>query len=579
MTTIPSRMGTLPLVIEKILRHQTYANFQLRLYVPLRCVRQNCEYEIPAQLQNMQSPKFVIRRCDVDHGPATKIIPAMAEEALNTDSKIDVLMSIDDDIELEKHAIEELVAAHQKYRDAILGFMGVVSTHFFHSEDLSASTLQVSLLGGYRAVLYPRNAFLAFSRLFLKLYSNYTLKQPNVKWPYPVLDDDYVFARFAATFRNRLLVIKTQYPPQKAISLNILFHHNTDGVSGNVRFAQEMQFSRLWIDNRLTRVILFESHPKQRLLHIVCCSPRLRDHGKLEELKYLYGDSHIRFAVHPDFDQHIDRTRLSNYLKLLFHPTIRAKKRPHQATHVLVSHANYIVDTSRIREFILWRTQTLEFNPCIQNFDWIQVIPSFPDFGFDCNNQKSDFVGHGIPKFDWSKGKPSFANFNWVRGESADPPNASSPLLFDCKSFSFGNENDFIFDPKQQLLQLSQTPRTTQNTETDNLSNVVCAYMPFFSKPLVDHFKFRNGSQKQVSRVMYGIKDITRELHLCCEKDCNKTFTVDGTNAQMDMLFGDSMPGIPKQLEIILQEPGVKPVKQNTDWTFQSRSETELFVV
>ena len=519
MTSIPSRMSKLAPIITNLLYKQTFVFTQLRLYVPMRCVRQNCVYDIPKELQDMQCSRFVICRCDIDHGPATKIIPAMVKEVTQSDFKVDALISVDDDINLEMHAIEELVFAHERNRNAILGFMGVVEPNFFHAEQIS-NTLTVNLLGGYRAVLYPHNTFLPFTQLFLQLYSRHVMKiiETSQEWPYPVLDDDYVFATMAAIFRTRLMVINTQYVPPERTRLNIQFQHNTDGVSGTSQFAEDMRLSRVWINAARKRI---EQRQRRhiRLLHVVCCSPELVQQGKLAQAQHLYGNSHTRFIVHPNFHDRIDTKYLDVYLSMLFHPTIRVNKRPHPATHILASHVNCIVDVQRVSSFLTWKQNTLTFKPVAPEFAWLL-----------CD----------------------------VSSSQCNPLNVL-PILRDINC--------------RVLLPIATEPIATNQEDITmcNLANVVCVFMPW--DHVIDHFYVRNYRMHDVVNVMYGPKNITHTLHAYCERAVDNVFVLDGTNARMDCLFGDPTPGIEKQISIVIRNCNTKELRhvtQNTDWEFRT---------
>jgi hypothetical protein len=156
MTTIPSRIGLIEPVIESLLA-QTYRDFELRLYIPTMCSRTGGRYELPEPLvtRTRDDPRFTIRLLDRDYGPATKLLGPLEDGLSGQDACV---ITVDDDVLLEEHAIEELVEASQLYPDDALGFMGVSAEDYIHAEQLAAGGLPhatPSILGGYRSVLYP----------------------------------------------------------------------------------------------------------------------------------------------------------------------------------------------------------------------------------------------------------------------------------------------------------------------------------------------------------------------------------------------------------------------------------------
>ena len=65
---------------------------------------------------------------------------------------------MDDDVRLERHAIEELVEAAARYQAPPWVSWGTLGDEFIHAETFGQERLPscaASILGGYRGVLYP----------------------------------------------------------------------------------------------------------------------------------------------------------------------------------------------------------------------------------------------------------------------------------------------------------------------------------------------------------------------------------------------------------------------------------------
>jgi hypothetical protein len=238
MTTIPSRIDNISQVVDNLLA-QTYAFDKLCLYVPDVCARQDLEYKIPDCLFDIsrRDPRFVVRKIATDYGPATKILPAMIEFGV----KNTVLISVDDDVILEEHAIEELMAAYvrlDKDEECILGFMGCRNakngaTSFHHAEHVREDMCDVDALGGYRAVLYAPQISQQFIPLLERLHAEQLRKVGR-----PIMDDDHALQLCAVHCETRRAVVRTKYlcykdtPETRMVPfLNIRFISNTDGVS------------------------------------------------------------------------------------------------------------------------------------------------------------------------------------------------------------------------------------------------------------------------------------------------------------------------------------------------------------
>ncbi len=239
LTTIPSRVNKILPVLQSLLQ-QTYPFEALCLYVSEKCTRQNTHYEFPEEIAKLcvVDKRFQIKKIDTDWGPATKIIPAMMEyfsPSLSLSSSSPLLISVDDDVVLEQHSIQELVSAHEKNPEAVLGFMGYGKEQFVHAEHVAHDIEMVDSLGGYRSILYPPLASSRMPFLWKALHEHHIYKLQC-----SVMDDDHGLQECAKFLHMPRYVIKTNYPcihdtPETRIVryLNIRFleYSATEGVS------------------------------------------------------------------------------------------------------------------------------------------------------------------------------------------------------------------------------------------------------------------------------------------------------------------------------------------------------------
>ncbi len=110
VTTIPSRMDCLELAVRSLLR-QTVRPRTIRIHLPEWSEREGCAYPVPDWLDD--PGVFTLVRCP-DHGPATKLLPALE---LPAGTRILVL---DDDRIFGPRLVEELAAWSERLPGAIL---------------------------------------------------------------------------------------------------------------------------------------------------------------------------------------------------------------------------------------------------------------------------------------------------------------------------------------------------------------------------------------------------------------------------------------------------------------------------
>lgn len=269
MTTIPSRVHTILPVLTGLLKGQTFAFDQLCLVVPDRCSRQHSAYNLPSAVTDLcnQDARFCIVKTSTDWGPGTKIVPLLQREHLLLGAhQKTLIISVDDDVLLEAHAVEELVFAHRRQPSAVLGFMGAIGSRFVHAEHLQEDFQPVEALGGYRAILYPLTlCYEAIVPVFTSLHAAHLAALGR-----PVMDDDHALQQCEVSADIPRLVVRTKYPclvttPEtKLVSgLNIRFLTNHDGISAPNDPEQRIAQSRIQTE------LFFSTLKQQRLLDLV----------------------------------------------------------------------------------------------------------------------------------------------------------------------------------------------------------------------------------------------------------------------------------------------------------------------
>lgn len=506
MTSIPSRLERLVPIIRNLICSQSYPFNCLLLYLPSYCVRQKKKYVIPPELTQLQNERFQIRPCDVDNGPATKIIPAMDDHRCCP--RPSVLISVDDDVFLESHAIEELVLAHKRYPHSILGFSGVIAPHFLHGDFMMHQSFEVILLGGYRAILYPQFVFDSFSNLF-SLYRSENMRS----WPLPAIDDDYLLSKFAEYMRVPCQLVGSIYRREDR-TINIKFDHNTDGVSGQQGKDCHIHSSRQAIDFFFDRY--FESSDVH-MMHIICNSPTNPKKFKRQGGK--------KIISHPLFENAMPKSLIIACLQRFFHPTVRVcPKQDQKIDYVLISSWRTLVDVTQMKQIARWH----------QRFQFC-TPPR-------CCLRAGTFV-NGV----------------------CDRNDNLLPLLL-----TWEEVQNVVSTKKQHISSVVEWepsyPLHWPDFAHNNIARVACLLTTDLEQRAVlcKHWAERRVAKK-VKRVFYGPIDITVHLFLICKS--NKKWRCDGSNAQMDNLIGDMLPGVPKCIEIHIQHENVI-FKQNTDWQF-----------
>ena len=117
LTTIPSRLPfLLPTLKSLLLQHVPPG--RILLHLPKHSRREQVEYLIPEELQNLEVIKII--RCP-DWGPATKILPTL----LNSDPDQRVV-AVDDDRIYHPTLLEDLLVASERYPNTAVGCFGLI---------------------------------------------------------------------------------------------------------------------------------------------------------------------------------------------------------------------------------------------------------------------------------------------------------------------------------------------------------------------------------------------------------------------------------------------------------------------
>lgn len=115
MTTLPSRIAALGPTLSSLLA-QTVAPARIRLHVPTHSTRERRDYDVPAWLPRLSTVQLVRTP---DFGPATKLLPAIADSA--PDQR---LLVVDDDKLYPRDLLERFARASEREPDVAFGASG-----------------------------------------------------------------------------------------------------------------------------------------------------------------------------------------------------------------------------------------------------------------------------------------------------------------------------------------------------------------------------------------------------------------------------------------------------------------------
>lgn len=191
LTTTPWRIDRVLPVLRNLVEEQTRRADAVHLYVPAVCKRNGQLFDIPQELEEYAEAHPVLRLSSVlsDYGPATKLMPALIDYRRPDDR----IVTVDDDVLLHSHTIEELCAGADRHPGAVVGMIGCTgdpAAPFLHAEMIPAGgeDARVHTLGGYRGVLYPRRVWAGSGGE--SLWDDYQAITQIVD---PFLSDDHLF--------------------------------------------------------------------------------------------------------------------------------------------------------------------------------------------------------------------------------------------------------------------------------------------------------------------------------------------------------------------------------------------------
>jgi hypothetical protein len=115
VTTLPSRIARLRPTIDS-LHAQSVVPDRIFVSVPLRSVREDREYDVPAWLA-APSPPVELIRCATDYGPGTKLLGCLPRITGGA-----CLILVDDDMVYQPFLVERLARAQLDRKDAAFSF-------------------------------------------------------------------------------------------------------------------------------------------------------------------------------------------------------------------------------------------------------------------------------------------------------------------------------------------------------------------------------------------------------------------------------------------------------------------------
>ena len=148
LTTIPSRVKSLPLVVESIF-NQNVPIDEVHLNIPYKCLRTNEDYNLTEL--NLQDPRINVHRTP-DFGAITKIGPTLLRQIADRQTFV---VSVDDDFVYPNDTVEKLLEGLGTTPRIVTLQGGALSSNgdiqFWYG------TGTATLLEGFAGVLYPPN--------------------------------------------------------------------------------------------------------------------------------------------------------------------------------------------------------------------------------------------------------------------------------------------------------------------------------------------------------------------------------------------------------------------------------------
>lgn len=157
LTTTPVGISQLEPTLKSLLDQSVQLD-DIYLFVPQRFKNSDTEppYTLPDFLEGLSAVTVV--RVPTDHGPITKLFPALQQEQ-DPDCRI---IFLDDDMVYQPRLFETLVAASQEYPDNAVAMSGIVldnGSENFNCKYLSRVDQDIDVVEGYNGVLVRKRFF------------------------------------------------------------------------------------------------------------------------------------------------------------------------------------------------------------------------------------------------------------------------------------------------------------------------------------------------------------------------------------------------------------------------------------
>lgn len=217
-SSIPPRFDTLVEVLRHYAKEQTRTPDSIVVNIPERYYR-FADRDIEADVQRLYEllsaqglgPLVSLPRSSRDYGPATKLIPTLLREMSEPMTFETIILTVDDDVIPESHAVAELLSMHERFSDSVLGFMGTdVNGRFVHGEQLTEigrDSHPAVGLGGYRIIAYPWSVI---GKHVQALLDDFRLVEADGGGEMP-LDDDMLFSCWLTRCNIRRLIVRTEF--------------------------------------------------------------------------------------------------------------------------------------------------------------------------------------------------------------------------------------------------------------------------------------------------------------------------------------------------------------------------------
>ena len=225
LTTTPSRIFKLkPTLIS--LFDQTKQVEKIIINIPYRSLKGQ-EYVIPKWLRSLKN--VYINRCEIDYGPATKLLPTLL---LNISPKTRIIV-VDDDVIYGSNLVENFVKAYEEKKCAITTFGNT-----FDLPEEWPTFLRINRGSKYVDMVMGHNGFLVTPEMFSPSVFYQT---PECQWVDDVwfsgslLQNEIPIYSLGFTYHN--IPISTQIDPSSLSS-----NQNSDNTNNRICINQFLNF-------------------------------------------------------------------------------------------------------------------------------------------------------------------------------------------------------------------------------------------------------------------------------------------------------------------------------------------------